>query len=38
MRRSVLHPLDFSRGTKSDDGVPGAAKNTGDESRPLFEI
>jgi hypothetical protein len=28
----VLHPLDFSRGTKSDDGLPGAAKNTGGEA------
>jgi hypothetical protein len=34
-RRSVLHPLGFSRGTKSDYGVPGAAKNTGDDACQL---
>ena len=28
VRRSVLHPLDFAR-RKKEDGLPGAAKNTG---------
>jgi len=38
VRRLALHPLDFSRGTKKaprngrEDGLPGAAKNTGDDA------
>src|SRR5665811_550339 len=36
MRRSALRPLDFSRGKERDYGVPGAAKNTGDNAW-LFE-
>jgi len=36
VRRSVLHPLGFSEGRKRDYGVPGAAKNTGDDAW-LFE-
>jgi hypothetical protein len=28
-RRLARHPLGFSRGTEEEDGVPGAAKNTG---------
>ncbi len=36
-RHSVLHPLGFFRGAKeSEDGVPGAAKNTGDDACLLF--
>ena len=30
VRHSVLRPLDLFEGEKRDDGVPGAAKNTGD--------
>jgi hypothetical protein len=37
-RRSVLHPLDYFEGHEMEDGVPGAAKNTGDHARLLFEI
>jgi hypothetical protein len=35
VRRSVLHPLGFSEGRKREDGVPGAAKNTGALARPF---
>ncbi len=38
VRHSVLHPLGIVPGEKRDDGVPGAAKNTGDGARLLFEI
>ena len=37
VRHSVLHPLDFARGKEGEDGVPGAAKNTGGEAW-LFDI
>ena len=37
VRRSVLHPLAFCGERNNDDGLPGAAKNTGDEAR-LFVI
>jgi hypothetical protein len=33
---SARHPL-VLRGTEKAYGVPGAAKNTGDDARPLFE-
>ena len=42
VRRSVLHPLGFSRGESlvpaqagKDDGLPGAAKNRGDDAYAL---
>jgi hypothetical protein len=34
-RRLARHPLDLCGGRKRDDGVPGAAKNTGDHARPI---
>jgi hypothetical protein len=36
LRRSALHPLGVVRGER-EDGLPGAAKNTGDGARPLFD-
>jgi hypothetical protein len=32
-RPSARNPLDFFEGDERDDGVPGAAKNTGDDAR-----
>ena len=32
VRRSVLHPLGMWPGGKPEDGLPGAAKNTGDHA------
>ena len=36
-RHLARHPLDLFEGRRRDDGVPGAAKNTGDDAR-LFVI
>jgi len=35
LRRSARHTLGFMPGSKGDYGVPGAAKNTGDDARLL---
>ena len=34
-RRLARHPLDISRGEEREDGLPGAAKNTGGDARLL---